>query len=103
MGDREVGKSVKVSVFDRNFNKLPVLREGDAEFPDVKKPAHFDDMVMIAELLSTDFPHVRVDLYNINGIIYFGELTFFNASGYMKYCPDSFDYRIGKIWLLPKK
>ena len=39
---------------------------------------------------------MRGQIYNVNGKIYFGELTFFNASGYMEYDPDSFDYEIGE-------
>ena len=42
--------------------------------------------------LSEGFPHVRVDLYNVMARIYFGELTFYDGSGYMKFSPDSFDY-----------
>ena len=103
MGEREIGKSVQVSIFDRDFNRLPVLREGDAEYKNARKPDHFESMITIAERLSADFPHVRVDLYNINGQIYFGELTFFNASGYMRYNPDSFDTDIGNKWKLPQR
>ena len=103
MGEREIGKSVQVSIFDRDFNRIPVFREGDAEYKNARKPDHFERMVAVAEQLSVDFPHVRVDLYNINGHIYFGELTFFNASSYMKYNPDSFDTDIGDKWKLPKR
>lgn len=55
-------------------------------------------MIAIAEGLSKDFPHVRVDLYNIEGEIYFGELTFYDGSGYMTYTPDSFDEEIGRVF-----
>lgn len=57
-------------------------------------------MIKVAEKLSEDFPHVRVDLYNDNGKILFGEMTFYNASGYMEYDPDSFDIEIGNRWSL---
>ena len=53
-------------------------------------------MIEIADNLSKDFPHVRVDLYNIDGKIVFGELTFFNAGGYMIFTPDKFDYEMGE-------
>ena len=102
MGNRSVGQSVEVSIFDRNFNKLPVRRVGDKEFKNAKKPTRFDEMIKIAEQLALDFPHVRVDLYNVEGRILFGELTFYNASGYMEYEPDSFDLEIGTKWELPK-
>ena len=95
MGNRNVGQSVNVSIYDRDFNLLPVLRVGDRPFSAAKKPSNYDELLHVAEILSKDFPHVRVDLYDIDNAIYFGELTFFNASGYMKYEPDSFDYEIG--------
>ena len=60
-------------------------------------------MVEIATKLSEDFPAVRVDLYNINGRIYFGELTFFPWSGYVQFNPDSFDFEMGKKFRLPEK
>ena len=100
MGDRFVGENVKVSIFDRDFKKLPVLRVGDEEFTKAKRPGNFSEMIEIAERLSEDFPHVRVDLYNVKGRIIFGEMTFFNASGYMEYKPDDFDEKIGKKWSL---
>ena len=53
-------------------------------------------MKLLAEGLSRNFPHVRVDLYNIAGKIYFGELTFYDGSGYMTFNPDSFDEEMGR-------
>lgn len=96
MGNRRIGSSVSVSIADRNFNVLPVLRVGDSHFEEIQKPEEFDKMVSIAEYVSKEFPHVRVDLYDADGKVLFGEMTFFNASGYMKYTPDSFDFEIGK-------
>ena len=60
-------------------------------------------MIEIAECLSSPFPHVRVDLYNVNGKIIFGELTFFNDGGRMKYDPDEYDYIFGDFFELPEK
>ena len=59
-------------------------------------PVCFDKMVEIARILSGNFPFVRVDLYNVGGQIYFGELTFYPASGYGSFNPDSFDFELGK-------
>lgn len=100
MGNRNIGESVCVSIFDRNFKQLNVRRDGDNLLNNIIKPDNFEKMVEIAECLSIDFPHVRVDLYNNNGIIKFGELTFYNASGYMKYVPDKFDYIVGNNFKL---
>lgn len=89
---------------DRDFNLLPVSRtdyQHIIEQPE--KPKNYEKMVEIAEKLSSPFPHVRVDLYNIDGKIIFGELTFFTNGGVIPFDPDSFDYEIGKAFELPKK
>lgn len=64
----------------------------------IQKPDNFARMCDIAEKLAEQFPEVRVDLYNINGKIYFGEMTFFDGSGYMRYNPDEFDYMMGECF-----
>jgi len=46
---------------------------------------------------------VRVDLYLIENKIYFGEMTFFPWSGYVNYTPDSFDYELGRKFILPER
>lgn len=103
MADRKIGNSVSVGIYNRDFNLLPVWRTGDELFSNVQKPANFDNMIITAEKLSSDFPHVRVDLYNQNEQIQFGELTFYNASGYMEYEPDDFDFKIGERFKLPER
>lgn len=62
------------------------------------QPTNFDEMKQVAMLLSKDFPFVRVDLYNVNGKIIFGELTFYPSSGYGKFHPDEFDYQLGEYF-----
>lgn len=99
MGERVVGKEVKVAILNSDYSETEVQRVGDAQYKDYTKPYNYDKMKSIVEILSEEFPHVRVDMYNIEGQIYFGELTFFNASGYMKYNPDSADYVFGKKWI----
>lgn len=61
-------------------------------------PHNFDEMKRVAAQLSADFPFVRVDLYNVKGKIYFGELTFYPSSGYGKFHPDEFDYQLGEYF-----
>lgn len=86
----------KCSFFTPEFEQLPYRRSEymaiDSEIP---KPACFEEMVRIAEVLSKAFPHVRVDLYNMKGKIVFGELTFYPASGYTVFEPDEFDLILG--------
>ena len=59
------------------------------------EPENLGLMLEIAHQLSADFPFVRVDLYNIEGRIYFGELTFYPWTGYVQFTPDEFDIELG--------
>lgn len=87
---------------DRDFNLLPVHREDFNPLTVApEKPINYEQMVKYAEIISKQLPHVRVDFFNINGQIVFGEMTFFMASGYFKFEPDSFDYEMGKWFQLP--
>ena len=61
-------------------------------------PLNFEQMKQVAAQLSEDFPFVRVDLYNVKGQIFFGELTFYPSSGYGKFHPDSFDNQLGRCF-----
>lgn len=59
--------------------------------PDVQKPENMDKMIKIAEQLSKDFKYIRVDLYEVDGNIYFGELTLQHGSGFEPILPIKFD------------
>lgn len=65
------------------------------------KPDGLEKMIALARILSKGIPFVRVDLYNINGRIYFGELTFFPASGVGRFTPHEWDYKLGELIHLP--
>ena len=77
-------------------NKIPLKRK-------IIKPDNYKKMVQIAEILAADFPCARIDLYNQNGQIIFGEITFFDSSGYMIFDPDDFDFKLGEKFILPPK
>ncbi|MCD8052485.1 MAG: carbonic anhydrase [Lachnospiraceae bacterium] len=103
VSERKLGVNGKFHILDRNFNDTGVIRVGDEPGETVlKRPEHYDEMLRTAEKLAVPFPHVRVDLYEYKGEIRFGELTFYNASGYMRYEPDSFDYEVGEKFVLPE-
>lgn len=94
----------KRNIYDTSWNDLEI--ESDcpcAKGITFEKPVNYDKMLNIAKMLSEDFPAVRVDLYNIEGKIYFGELTFFPWSGYVSYNPDSFDFEMGSKFKLPER
>lgn len=81
--DRNKKGKTKFYFFDRDWNLKrynKAGKEAPADFT-LPKPDGMDDMFEIAAKLSKGFPCVRVDLYNVNGKIYFGELTFYPASG----------------------
>lgn len=81
--------------FDADFNHLPFKQGHPWAKKEIKKPANFEEMKQAAATLSKGIPHVRVDLYNINGEIYFGELTFFHFSGVVPFEPAEWDKKIG--------
>ena len=94
----------KMAFFDRDCNYLPNV---GMDYCDIAKeepplPDNILEMIDCADELSKDFPHVRVDLYNIEGRIVFGELTFYNASGYMIFTPDKYDFLFGDYFELKK-
>lgn len=65
------------------------------------KPIHFDEMIEIARKLSSGIPFVRIDLYNNNGIILFGEITFYPGSGHLNFNPSKYDIVLGNMLKLP--
>lgn len=88
-------------IYDREWNKQQV-QIGESSFAaEYEKPDNLAQMLQIARILSADFPAARIDLYSIEGKIYFGEITFFPWSGYMKFEPDSFDLALGEKFALP--
>lgn len=87
--------------FDRNFKRQNWYAFYTPSSEPVEKPALFDEMVRIAEKLSEGIPQVRVDLYVIDGKIYFGELTFFTWAGFIKFTPESQDKVMGEWLKLP--
>lgn len=96
------GNNITWGMFNLNFELLPVYRKGQSKIEEtINIPSNFSKMIEIAKILSEDFPHVRVDLYNIKGKIYFGELTFYPASGYEEFEPDEFDFKMGEKFELP--
>ncbi len=85
--------------YDMDWKLLPFGKELPHN-PDVliEKPQLFDEMKEIAEKLSKPFTYVRVDLYQVDGKVYFGELTFFPAGGAPDFVPAEYDRIVGDMW-----
>lgn len=86
------------NVYDTEWNRIFVDSDCKQKEVEIPKPENFQDMLDIASKLSEDFPFVRVDLYNLKGKIFFGELTFYPWSGYVTFNPDSFDFELGRFF-----
>lgn len=97
IADRRMGEKAGFGIFDENFNRLNVIRDDEEPLRrNIEKPSNFEQLISIAEKISARFPQARIDLYNQNEKVLFGEITFFGTSGYMKFNPDSFDFEMGK-------
>lgn len=101
--DREnENEDTKFDFYDMAFNHLPIKNGHPNANAITEKPEGFDEMYKLAQVLSKGIPHVRVDFYNINGKIYFGELTLFHWSGFVKFEPKEWDKIFGDWIKLPK-
>ena len=95
-------KDTAFDFYDREFNHLDI-RHGhpNAENPPLK-PTCFDKMVALAEKLSQGLPEVRVDFYQVNGRIFFGEMTLFHHAGFTPFDPPYWDEIFGSWISLPE-
>lgn len=89
--------------YSPKWEKLEVKRP---EYPtselDIKAPQKLEEMLFLAEKLSKNCPFMRTDFYEIDGKVYFGEITLYPASGLSKFDPKEWDYKFGSWITLPK-
>lgn len=81
-----------------DFKMIYPTQEGRLEITE-----RFQRMLDIAKKLAEDFDYVRVDLYDLEGKIYCGELTFCHGSGFVPVEPREYDYHLGEYWELPSR
>lgn len=92
-----------IAHLDTEWNKLDVTSQGMKAYPGViKRPENLDEMIMVASKLSDKLPFVRVDLYNVNGKIIFGELTFYPSDARKNFFPESFNKKVADYIILPE-
>lgn len=101
--ERQSGGEVKFNYFDADFNDLGIVQHHPMSDKRIEKPRMFDQMKELAAVLSKGLPEVRVDLYEVNGKIYFGEFTFFHHGGVVPFHPDKWDFIWGENIVLPAK
>lgn len=91
--------------YDMNFNHLPITNHWhpNNEYERPHCPQNFEKMKELCRILAKDIPHVRVDFYEVDGQIYFGEMTFFAMGGFLKLHPNAWEKEWGDLILLPSK
>ena len=89
--------------YDENLNHLPCINGPKNNKNGVILPDNIFEMIKIAEKLSDGLLHVRVDLYSVQNTILFGEMTFYESSGFAPFKPKEFDYLFGSFIKLPIK
>lgn len=96
--DRTKKEETKFDFFDANFKHLPFTNGHPNAEIQPAKPVCFDEMKSLAAKLSCGIPQVRIDFYEIEGKVYFGEMTFFHWSGMTPFVPEEWDYKFGS-WI----
>ncbi len=100
--DRTRNEETKFDFFDADFNHLPFTNGHPNADVLPEKPKNFEEMKRLAAKLSEGIPQVRVDFYEANGRVYFGEMTFFHWSGLVPFEPEEWDKKFGEWVELPR-
>lgn len=95
------GSETKFDFFDENFKHLDIWNGHPMAKTTPEKPINFELMKSLACKLSSGIPHVRVDFYEVNGKVLFGELTLYHWSGFVPFKPDKWDKIFGSWINLP--
>lgn len=98
---QKAGEETKFDFFDMDYNHMP-FTNGHPNATDLpERPSKFEEMKKLAAILSKDIPLVRVDLYEVNGQVYFGEMTYSHWGGMTPFEPEEWDYKLGSWIKLP--
>ena len=101
--DRFTEGKLKVTFFDLDWNKMPFERRYPKSSRVIDKPQNYQLMVKLAEILAEGILFNRVDFYEVNGRVYFGEMTFYPGGGMEDFNPKEWDNIIGEWLELPAK
>ena len=89
-------KNLTWDLFDMDFHHIDVTYVAPNSKQPIEKPGTVEQMVEITSVLSAGMPHVRIDLYEINHQVYFGEYTFFSSGGFAPFHPEAYAEPSGK-------
>ncbi len=101
INNRFISKSS--SFYDLNWNPLNITYNENIQSKHENKPLIFKQLIKLSKKLSREFDHVRVDFIFSNGKLFFGELTFADTSGFIKFNSKKTDIEFGKLWKLNNK
>ena len=101
--ERFSSDGIRVTFFDRDWNVMPFERHYPQSDTPIEKPQNYEKMIELAEKLGSDMPFVRVDFYEIDGKIFFGELTFSPGGGFEEFTPVIWDKKLGDWLELPNR
>jgi len=96
------GKDLRFDFFDNNYNHISVVNGVPNADTIPEKPKCFDEMIKLAEKLAKGINNVRVDLYDIDGKVYFSEMTFYHNGGMVAFEPYSIDSELGNDFIMEK-
>lgn len=99
--ERDSSNGLRVTFFDRQWNELPFERHYRRSDVKIGKPESLQEMISVAERLAEGIPFARIDLYEVDGHVYFGEITLYPGSGFEEFKPDEWDAIMGKWLELP--
>lgn len=95
--NRRSKEGLNVDFYDIEWNKMPFERHYKNSKDIIKKPKNYDLMIELSKKLSKETKFLRVDFYEIEGKLYFGELTFFPGGGMEEFTPEEWDRKLGDM------
>lgn len=97
------GKDVFENFYDMQFNPVDINHGFPRHVPEFDPPQNFELMKELASKLSQDIPFVRVDFFDVDNHVFFGEFTFFDWGGFWPFKPREMDIKLGQLLTLPEK
>ena len=94
-------ESVFENYYDMDFNPVDIYHNSPRAIPEYSRPQEFEEMKRLARILSKGLPFVRIDFFDVDHHIYFGEFTFFDFGGFIPFRNYEMDLKLGELIQLP--
>jgi len=100
--NRSSKSNMYVDFYNRNWERLPFIRRYKSSNIFIEKPYNYEEMIRISEELGKEEKFLRVDFYEVNRKLYFGEITLYPGAGFESFNPLEWDYKLGSYIDLSK-